>query len=171
MKHLLITILLTTQIFASFNNINSFEADFAQSITDDKNKVLTYSGHIVASKPQNAMWSYTKPVKKDIYINRFNVTIVEPEIEQVIIRKIESNFDFFNMISNAKKIEENRYIANYKESQFMITTQNSLIKSISYIDEFDNRVKIVFENQKQNENIDIKLFSPKIPRDFDVIRD
>ncbi len=169
---LISTLLLSfTLSFASFDTLSSFDADFTQSVTDDKNKSLVYKGHIVATKPQNATWNYTSPIKKDVYINRFKVTIVEPEIEQVIIRRIDSSFDFFNMVRNAKKVQENLYLAKYKESTFTITTKNSLIESISYLDEFENKVKIVFENQKQNEKIDEGLFIPRYPLEFDIIRD
>ena len=171
MKHILITILLLSQAIASIDKITSFEADFAQSITDDKNKVLTYKGHITASKPQNAKWKYTIPVQKIVFINKFDVTIVEPEIEQVIIKRIESNFDFFKMIENAKKLKDNVFEANYKESTFKIIQKNNLIESISYIDEFENSVKIVFKNQKQNHSIDLKTFTPNYPLYFDIIRD
>jgi outer membrane lipoprotein carrier protein len=171
MKHLLALFLLYTLSFASFDAINTFQADFTQSVTDDKNKSLIYKGHIIASKPQNALWNYTKPIKKDVYINNFNVTVVEPEIEQVIIRKIESNFDFFNMIQNAKEIQKDKYEAKYKDAKFTITTKDKLIETISYMDEFENKVKIVFENQKQNEEINIDLFIPNYPLEFDIIRD
>jgi outer membrane lipoprotein carrier protein len=163
--------MLITQSFASLEEINSFEADFIQSVTDDKDKSLVYNGHIMASKPQNVIWNYTKPITKDVYINRFNVTIIEPEIEQVIIKKIESNFNFFNMIKNATKIEKNIYETHYKESKFIIITKNELIESISYIDEFENSVKIIFKNQKQNKKIDENLFIAEYPLEFDVIRD
>lgn len=171
MKHIFTLLLSFSLSFASFENLNSFEADFTQSVTDDKNKSLVYKGHIVASKPQNAVWNYMQPIKKDVYIDRFNVTVIEPEIEQVIIRKIEASLDFFNMIQNAREIEKNIYEANYKESKFTITTRNQLIESISYVDEFENRVKIVFNNQKQNEEINKEVFIPKYPSDFDIIRD
>lgn len=171
MKYILFYILLISNVFASIESINSFEADFVQSITDDKNKVLNYSGHVIASKPQYAKWNYLKPIKKDVYISRFNVTIVEPEIEQVIIRNIESNFDFFKMISNAKKTKADTFTANYKDKVFTIIQSSNLIESISYIDEFENRVKIVFKNQKQNHKIDPTDFAPKFPLDFDIIRD
>jgi len=170
-KYFFLAILISIELFASFDNITSFEADFTQSITDDKNKTLVYSGHIVALKPQNAKWSYIKPVKKDVFINDFEVTIVEPEIEQVIVRKLESNFDFFKMISNAKKIEENKYLTHYKDSKFTIIKNGSLIESISYLDEFENRIKIVFKNQKQNQAINKAVFTPLFPLNFDIIRD
>ncbi len=171
MKHIFILFIFANISFGSIDSINSFEADFVQNVTDDKEKVLTYNGHIIASKPQNAIWKYKEPVKKDIYISRFEVTIVEPEIEQVIIKKVASSFDFFKMIQNAKKVKNNTFETLFRETLFTITTRNNLIESISYIDEFENSVKIVFENQKQNEKIDLKVFTPKYSLEFDVIRD
>lgn len=171
MRRYAISILLSTHLFASLNNISSFKADFTQNITDEKNKTISYSGIVIASKPQNAKWSYAKPVRKDVYMDNYEATVVEPEIEQVIIRKLDTNFDFFKMISNTKKIGENVYEAHYKNKTFTITLKNGLIETISYLDEFENRVKIIFKNQKQNEPIDSKLFIPKYPLNYDVIRD
>jgi outer membrane lipoprotein carrier protein len=162
--------MITTALFSSMENINSFEADFKQTVTDDKNKSLSYIGHVSATKPQTALWKYDKPVNKSVYINRFEVTIVEPEIEQVIIKKLETNFNFFNMIKNAKKIDKNIYEAFYKNSKFTIKQENNLIKSISYIDEFENNIVITFTNQQKNHKIDAKVFVPKFSLDFDVIR-
>ncbi len=171
MKYLLILSLLSTLATASLKDITSFKADFIQIITDDKNKILKYEGNVVASKPQNALWRYFKPVSKDVYINSRNVTIVEPEIEQAIIKQIESNFDFFKMIKNAKKVENNLYLAYYKESKFTITTKNNLIETISYIDEFENSVKIIFSKQIHNKEYKNSIFIPNIPLEFDIIRD
>jgi len=171
MKHLFLTIITLVNLYASIDDINSFEADFTQTITDEKNKVLSYSGHVTASKPRYALWRYIKPVKKDVFINPYEVTIVEEELEQVIIRKLESSLSFFNMIKNAKKINENTYEAFYKESKFTINKKKNQIKSISYIDEFENNVKIVFNNQKTNEDINKNVFIPNYSLDFDIIRD
>lgn len=163
--------ILITQVFASLKDISSFEADFIQSITDDKSNVLTYAGHIIASKPQNAKWNYIKPIQKEVYINRFEVTIIEPEIEQVIIKRVELEFDFFNMISKAKKIKKDIYLAKYNNSEFTITLFKKLIKSIIYVDEFENNIEIIFKNQKQNDKIDLKKFTPIFPLYYDIIRD
>ena len=171
MKYLIITLLFFTQVYASLDSINSFEADFTQSVTDEKNKVLVYSGHVIASKPQKAVWNYIKPIEKNVYINAYSVVIVEPEIEQVIVKRIKSNFDFFNMIKNAKRIKENTYEASYKNTIFTIISKNSLIQSVLYKDEFDNNIKIIFKKQIQNKDIDDKKFIPDIPMEYDVIRD
>jgi outer membrane lipoprotein carrier protein len=170
MKQLLLTLLCSTLSFATINNINSFKANFTQIITDDKNTSIKYSGLVQAQKPQNALWRYKTPILKDVYINQFKVVIVEPEIEQVIIKNIDSTFDFFVMIRDAKKIADNRYEANYKNTKFLILLKNNLIESIEYKDEFDNNVKILFENQKQNIKIDEDTFMPKYPVEFDIVR-
>lgn len=171
MKYLLATLLCSTLSFASFNNVKSFRADFSQSVTDDKNSTLSYHGHIEAQEPQSAVWNYLSPIKKDVYIDRFRVTVVEPEIEQVIVRTIESNFDFFKMIQSAKRITEDKYEGIYRERKFFITTKNNLIQSILYKDDFENSVKIIFTNQEQNVRIDEDVFIAKYPLEFDVIRD
>ena len=156
---------------SSVLNISSFEADFNQVITDDKGKELSYSGHIVASKPQYALWAYKEPVKKNVYITSRYVTVVEPEIEQAIIRKIASDFDFFNMIQKAKKITDNLYIATLNESKYTIKIEKAMIKSISYLDGFENKVSIIFNNQSKNRVIPEDIFRAKIPVEYDIIRD
>ncbi len=162
-------ILFFTYANAATIDINSFEADFIQTITDEKNKVLRYSGHIVATKPKNAAWSYTKPLKKQIYITKNEAVIVEPEIEQVIIRRFHNEFDFFQMISRAKKISKNSFTTVHNNIKYTIDIDNGLIKSVSYLDQFENKVKILFSNQKQNHKIDRKSFVPEYPADFDII--
>lgn len=171
MKYILTLLLSSTLSFASIDTLKSFKANFTQTITDEKNKSLVYRGQIIASKPQNALWSYKQPIKKDVYINSFRVVVVEPEIEQVIIRNIESDFDFFKMIKRAKKINETTYEAKYRESKFIIIIEKEIIESISYVDEFENNVKIVFTKQEQNKKINNEIFIPKYPLEFDVIRD
>lgn len=171
MKYILATFLCSTLSFGAFENIHSFQADFSQSITDDKNSTLSYNGKVQAKRPQEALWNYHSPIKKDVYIDKFRVTVVEPEIEQVIIRRVESNFDFFNIIQNAKKVSENEYEGFYQKTKFTILLEKNLIKSISYKDGFENKVEVKFENQEQNVKIEEDVFIAKYPLDFDVIRD
>ena len=171
MRYILFLQMMFALAASSVLDISSFEADFNQIITDDKGKELSYSGSIIASKPQYALWSYKKPVEKNVYITPHYVTVIEPEIEQAIIRKIASDFDFFNMIKRAKKRANNIYIATLNESKYTIIIKNSMIKSISYLDEFENRVTITFSNQINNREIAEAVFRPNIPLEYDVIRD
>ncbi len=170
MKQKFLLLFLATASFANLNNINSFEADFNQSISDDQNKTILYYGHVKASKPQYALWTYIKPIQKKVYIMDNQAIIVEPELEQAIIKKIGNNFDFFTLIKNAKKLANDKYLAKYNNTSFIIKTKNSSIESISYKDEFENRVLINFTNQIVNKKIDKKEFTPVIPDEYDVIR-
>ena len=156
---------------SSVLDMDSFEADFNQTITDDKGKKLSYNGHIVASKPQYALWSYKSPVQKNVYITPRYVTVVEPEIEQAIIRNIASDFDFFSMIQKAKKVTDNIYTATLNESKYTIKLENSMIQSISYLDEFENKVKIIFNNQSSNKIYSEDVFRANVPAEYDIIRD
>jgi len=170
MKQKILLLLFATASFANIQNINSFEADFKQSIVNDQNKTILYYGHIIASKPQYALWKYTKPIEKSVYILPNRAIIVEPELEQAIIKKIGKNFDFFKLIQNAQKISNNKYLARYNNNTFIITIHKNMIKSISYKDELENSVTINFTNQIENKKIDKKEFEPNIPDDYDIIR-
>jgi len=171
LRYIFLLSFFATLSFANIDSINSFEADFRQDVTNDKGNVLSYSGHIKAIKPQNALWSYQIPIKKEIYVTAYKVVIIEPEIEQAIVKVIQNDFDFFSMIKNAKKIEKNVYSATFKESKFIIKLKQKKIESIAYIDEFENSVLITFTKQIQNRDIDAKTFQVSIPMEYDIIRD
>jgi len=169
MKYFLIMSLLYTLSLADLTKISSFEAEFSQTITDEKGETLSYSGVLKALKPQFALWDYKKPVEKRVYIQRRSVTLVEPELEQVIVRRIAGNFDFFTLINSAEKLDNNHYIAKFEESDILITLQDSKLLSLSYKDKFDNDVRILFSNQVQNIQIPIEVFDATYPGDYDII--
>ena len=169
MKFILTIQMLFALAISDIIDIKSFEADFSQVISDENNKKLHYSGSIKALKPQYALWKYKKPIEKSIYMSPENITIIEPEIEQVIIRNISSDFDFFQMIKKAKMISTDTYITYLKEVKYTIIVEKNLIQSISYKDEFGNKIIISFKNQLQNKKIFKKIFKPSIPKDYDII--
>jgi len=170
LRYIILNLLLSLSLFAEITTMKTFEADFTQDVTNDKGNVLSYKGHVVASKPQYALWKYNAPNNKQIYINANKAIIVEPEIEQAIIKKINGDFDFFKIIKNATKVQENIYIAEFQNTSYTIVLKNSNISSISYKNELDNKITIKFSNQKKNNVIDFTIFNAKIPSDYDIIR-
>jgi len=170
MKLLLLLLSLYSCVNADLSNINSFEADFTQTINNESTKELSYTGHIIASKPQYALWKYQTPVEKDIYISMYKLTIIEPDMEQVIVQNISPEFNLFKMLKDAKRIKKNTYQTQIKDTKYTIKTKdNDVIESIYYVDELDYKVLIHFSNQKLNQNINAKLFMPKIPLGYDLI--
>ena len=169
MKRVILAALLVTSGYANIKNINSFEADFLQKIVDDKGVKITYTGHITASKPRYALWQYIKPVQKSVYILPDRIIVIEPELEQAIIKHLNKNFDLFKIIHNAKAIDKNRYLAKFQDKEYIITMEDSQIKSIAYKDELENDIKIVFKNQEENKKIPKETYIPHIPDEYDII--
>jgi outer membrane lipoprotein carrier protein len=167
---LFFTVLLcAASLFALGETTDTMQADFVQTITDDKNSTITYRGEMLAKRPDMSMWHYREPFEKTVYIASKSVTIVEPELEQAIIRKLDGTIDILGILASARKVSKENYAAYYNTKEYDITVQGDKIKSIRYTDAFDNRVSIVFDKQLINRPIDDGRFKAVIPDGFDVI--
>jgi len=171
MKYLVIMILNISSLFAFGDSIQSFQADFVQKITDEENKVLTYTGTIQSKRPNLVLWHYTDPINKKIYINDKQAVIVEPELEQAIIKQLQGEIDFFGILASAVLVDMTHYKASYKGIDFLLKEVNGVIESLSYTDQLENKVLITFSKQRQNRPLDDALFTPKVPKDFDIIQE
>lgn len=171
MRFLPVLFLFALSLFASPKEITSFNSKFVQTIIDDNNKKITYSGELWASKPQNALWSYQKPIQKSVYVSGSKITVIEPQIEQVTLRTLDDEIDFLQIIQKAKKIDEDKYSATVKGQTYSVLFKNGLLASISYKDSYDNRVSIQFTSPIQNKPIESGRYKPAIPEGFDIIKD
>lgn len=156
---------------ADMTELFDFQANFEQSIVDEQGKKVLYKGNVKAMQPSYAVWNYNNPIKKRVYVLSDKVVIIEPALEQAIIKRIHSNLDFFSLLKKAKKITEELYEADFENTKYFIKVKKLKIISITYTDEFENKVQIVFKDQKENIKIDTESFNPKIPKDFDIIED
>jgi len=168
-RFLLLTLFIGASLFAAPKEISSFNSKFEQTIIDDNGKTIRYSGELWASKPQNALWVYQKPIQKSVYINAQKVTVIEPAIEQVTLRTLDNEIDFLQIIQKSKRIDDDHYTATVKGQTYTIAFKNDILSSISYTDGYDNRVTIKFIAPLQNKAIDPARFKPTIPKDFDII--
>lgn len=169
MRHLFLSLLIIVPLFAIGEKTFTMQAEFLQTITDEKNSTITYSGDMLAKRPNMAMWHYKKPIEKRVYITSANATIIEPELEQAIIKKLDNSIDILAILAAAKKEAKNSYVAHYNNQKYHIFMQDNMIKTIRYSDAFDNIVTIVFTAQQINQNIDDSRFVADIPEGFDVI--
>lgn len=161
---------LTLTLFASPQDINSFNSPFEQRIVDEHGKVIVYRGELWAAKPQNALWSYQKPIQKSVYINAKRLVILEPQLEQATIRSLGDEIDFLEIIKKAKKIDNDHYKATVNGQIYAITFKNDLLSTIQYTDGYDNKVTIQFLKPTQNAAIPSSRFQPSIPAGFDVLK-
>jgi outer membrane lipoprotein carrier protein len=169
MKKTLLLSLICVNLFGFAENLNTFSAHFVQTVENEKKSVIKYTGEIKAKRPNMAMWNYIAPVKKEIYIKDEDLVVIEPEIEQAILKKVGNTIAFFEMLKNAKKVDNETYKAKYEKLNITIHLKNNKIDSITYLDELENHVVIQFTNQMENQKIEDKVFKAKIPADYDVI--
>ena len=170
MRFLPLLSLLTLTLFGSPQEINSFNSSFEQRIVDEHGKVIVYRGELWASKPQNALWSYQKPVQKSVYISGKRLVILEPQLEQATVRSLGDEIDFLEIIKKAKKIDNDHYKATVNGQLYSITFKHDLLSTIQYTDGYDNKVTIQFLKPVQNVSIPSSRFQPSIPTRYDVIQ-
>ena len=167
----LIVLILSQLLQAGVKDLESFEANFTQVITNPNGKQIVYQGMLYAIKNNVAVLNYNKPIKKIIYYIHNEVMIVEPELEQVVVTKMQDNQNLLSILNKSQEIEKNHFIADCCGAKYHIYFQENLgIQKIEYQDRLGNFSVINFTKQKLNQKIDDKLFHPDIPEEFDIIR-
>jgi outer membrane lipoprotein carrier protein len=162
--------LLSLTLFASPQDINTFSSPFEQRIVDDHGKAIVYHGELWAAKPQNALWSYQKPIQKGVYINGRRLVVLEPQLEQATIRSLSDEIDFLEIIKKAKRIDSEHYNATVNGQTYTIIFKNDVLNAIQYTDTYDNHVTIQFLKPVQNSSIPASRFVPNIPTGYDVLK-
>ncbi len=171
MKRFFLILFLSFTITYAKLQITSFQSDFIQTVTNDQNKTLHYKGKLFFQAPDLAKWIYTSPMPKEIYVKEYQVTIIDKALEQVMIKRLDPNFDFQKLLQLAKKISKDHYQAKYNGKLFDIFFKNDKLWRISYLDDLGNKVEIRFLHPKQNIPIDKKVFDFRLNPAWDVIYD
>jgi len=161
--------LFISKLFA-LPNIKTYEASFTQSIINNSGKEVLYNGQIHIKQPALVLWKYNDPIDKFVYIKNDKVTIIEPELEQAIITKLDKEINLLNLLKNAKEISKDKYESTLYNTQYILTISNDQLTQINYTDEIDNKVKISFENIQQNHKLSKNKFEFMIPFEYDIIR-
>jgi outer membrane lipoprotein carrier protein len=154
----------------SFENIKTFKANFKQTITNPSGKDAIYKGQIHIKEPTFIKWHYEEPITKFVYVKKYTVTIIEPDLEQVIVTKLNKEINILTLLKNAKKITPTQYLSNFNNTDYIITLKDNTLSTITYKDELENNVSISFTNVKQNISIDDTVFKFFIPLEYDVIK-
>ncbi|MBL0686651.1 MAG: outer membrane lipoprotein chaperone LolA [Sulfurospirillum sp.] len=165
MAFLLTCNILIAQVF-DFDTISS---DFKQTITNEENSKIVYTGSFYASSKAKALWIYTTPIKKKIYFSQDKVTIIEPELEQAIITNLKNIPNLTEIFKNAKNIDDNIYETTYGDITYTMHEKNGTIDMIAYSDQLENRVLIEFFNQSINTFLNDSIFKAIVPHEFDII--
>ncbi|MDO4674524.1 LolA-like outer membrane lipoprotein chaperone [Campylobacter sp.] len=168
MKILIFLGLFWGPIFALDLNFKNLSADFVQGVHSQQGKI-EYKGHFVLQN-NRALWSYEEPAKKEIYINDDEIVIVEHDLEQVLISRIDSIPNLSEIFKKAKRLGAAKFEAKYQNINYTIELENDAIKKISYKDELENFVSITLFKLQKDGPIDPKIFTPKYPQNYDIVR-
>ena len=169
MKHFLLIAIFIINLEAGILDFKSLQSDFVQTITNDENSTITYTGTFYATAASQALWIYQSPIKKSVYFDGNHVAIVEPELEQVIMTTLRRSPNLTQIIADAKKINHDTYKATYENTDYFIDIKTGTIQDIRYKDKLDNHVIIHLKNLQKNIILDRALFHIKIPTGYDVI--
>lgn len=165
MVRALLVLLLSLELCdAKIAVLESFQADFTQTVSNKEEsnvsqKPIEYQGKILAKSPNMALWEYTAPIPKSIYIKGPEVIIYEPLLEQATVSSIKENIDLFHLVGNAKEIRPNLYLSHILEQDYYLSVSSEgVLQSIEFSDKLGNVVNITFKEIVVNEPIDSLLF-------------
>jgi outer membrane lipoprotein carrier protein len=169
---LILVIVFVSSLSASINldNLKSFKASFTQTIMNETNKTIVYKGDVFIKNSGKVLWKYKTPIIKNVYVINNVAIIDEPELEQAIYTTLENSIDMLKLLKEAKKINENIYQTNLYNRNYMITMKEDKIYSLSYVDELENKILIVFNEAEQNIEIEDDLFQFLPPDYYDIIK-
>ncbi|AXX89726.1 cell envelope biogenesis protein LolA [Arcobacter suis] len=153
-------------------DLDSFKASFSQLITSSSQNIIEYKGEVFIKKSGKILWKYKTPVVKNVYINNDFAIVDEPELEQAIFTQLESEINIIKLLNSSKKMNDNSYITNIEDVDYLIKTSKSddKISYIKYKDKLENDVEIKFSNVVQNGEISDEIFKFTVPEHYDVIR-
>lgn len=171
---MIISLLFPLLSFAStdIRDLDSFKATFFQVITSNSTNKIEYTGEVFIKKSGKILWKYKTPIVKNVYINNDFAIVDEPELEQAIFTKLESEINIIKLLNTSKKVNDNSYITNIEDVDYLIKTSKNddKINYIKYKDKLENDVEIKFSNVIQNGEINDEIFKFIVPDTYDVIR-
>jgi len=177
--------------FKFIKEMNSFSTSFVQNTYDENGLLVTTSnGSLIYKKKSKYILEYKSPNKIKFISDGQLITIYDQDLEQVIIRSVKKSLsnNIIDIFTNEKLINDkfelkiffknNENHINFlpinkdiKKSDFLLVVSNNMIKSISFVNDFDQSVIMNFNGFEINVSILESQFKIDIPESFDVIID
>ena len=165
----------------------TFETEFKQTITNDKDKVIIYDGTVKFKNDKQTIinekgdsyeiksslfrWDYKNPTKKEVCTDGVQLIVVDHDLEQVSRYIIDEGINLEEILKVAEKISTHDYKATYKDVEYLITLdERDWLKKIFYVDNLGNRVKIEFNQMLYDTtNFENSTLECIAPSDYDII--
>ena len=173
-----------------FTDVKSLRADFEQTVTDSKGKIIQDAkGTFVLQRPGKFRWDYRAPYPQLIVADGRKLWIYDPDLEQVTVKQLDSVLGGTpaQLLSGAR----------FPQQDFTVTPQgqrNGLdwieltpktsekdfekvqlgfdqrdLRMMSITDNFGNTTHLKFNNLQRNPPIEAKEFVFTPPKGVDVV--
>lgn len=169
MKVLSILALFISLNFANIIEFRTYQAKFKQTITNTTGNTISYQGTITIKGQNKILWKYKTPTIKNVYIANNSIAIEEPELEQVIISSLNEKLNIIKVINQSKKISKNSYENEIDGVIYKIRIIDGILKNITYKDELENHIEIVFFHEIKNLKLSDYIFHFNPPEYYDII--
>ncbi|MBE0494796.1 MAG: outer-membrane lipoprotein carrier protein LolA [Campylobacterales bacterium] len=150
---------------APFETLSS---TFKQTVTSPEGTTITYHGTLHANAHNQALWSYTRPIEKQIYFDDTSVLIVEPDLEQAISTSLQSTHNLALFLQEAGAQEKR--IIEHEGVVYTVTFKDALPHTVTYTDALENKVVIALFDVVLNQPLPLDIFLPSVPAHYDRIR-
>jgi len=172
------------------DKIDTFSSKFVQHTYDENGAILKKSsGNLIYKKKSKYLLEYNKPNKVKFISDGKFITTIDEDLEQVIIQNQKKYYgNIFNIFTNKILIEKNfnlkKSVVNNEHylkftpidkdlyyNIFLIVISNNKIRKITFMNDFDQSVTMIFTDFMTNIIVLDSLFKIDIPDKFDVIID
>lgn len=182
----------TAQVQRYFAGLNSLQANFQQTVFDDRSRVLqTSSGRMYMKKPGRFHWDYQAPLKQVIVADGERLWLYDRDLAQVTVRKLEKALTAtpLALLSGAAPLEKeftvkdagvegglHWYELKPREEQaefklLRVAFQDQALSIIELEDSFNQRTRLRFFELQPNAAIDPQLLQFVPPPGVDVVGD
>lgn len=169
-KKAFISLLIASGCFALSFDYDTFEATFTQTVKNKSGKKIEYAGKLIAKKPNRAVWEYTKPIKKSVFVKDDVVIIFEPELLQAKYLRKKGMVSLESILKNAKSEGNDMYSARDGDITYRFKVSDNMIEKLTYRDSLENDTEIVFKERKKNIQVSEKTFDFKPGPEIDIIK-
>lgn len=172
-------------------SVHSLQADFVQTILDNKGRVVEKSkGKMALERPGYFRWQVSQPISQLIIVNDTRIWIYDPDLQQVVIRslaKAAGTTPAFLLTNTAQALKKDFVVQRIASPRFWewysLTPKNSdsmyssiqlgffkhEIKEMRMNDNLGHNTVIQFNHLRRNIKLSPALFKFRLPAHVDVI--
>ncbi len=170
MRTLILWAVLASWLLSRPIDFETLQVDFNQSVTTDSDQSIRYSGTLYLMQPDRALWIYTTPIEKSIYIRGEAVTVVEPGLFQATHMRQSTAQNILELFHKSEAIAPGKRRALFNDTPVEFTHDENFIIRLHYRDELEHNVTIEFATPQMDPWLEEALFYPDIPAGFDEFK-